>query len=138
MFLRGAPILLERARGGANAPGTQVDLQTVVGRLGLQISEIRVRNIRERFQVSDEERIGFQRNGIVDQLLRLPAHGADREVVEAQFDLRLGASAGGRRRRGGQARGQSRPSDGERLDELASGHAGFKLFELHNCNLPSR
>ncbi len=138
MFLRGAPIFLERARGGANAPGTKMDLQTLIGRLGLQIPQIRVRKIRERFQVGDEKRIGFQRYGIVDELLRLPAHGPDREVVQTQLDLRLGVSAGGGWRRGGQARGQSHPGDGERFDKLAAGHAGINLFELHNCNLPSR
>ena len=50
-----------------------------------EAGEIGVFKIFERVEVSDEKRIGFQLRGVVDERIGFPFHGADSEVIEAEF-----------------------------------------------------
>ena len=63
-----------------------MNLQSVVGRLLAQVSQIIVVKLLEGVQVGDEQRIGLERRGVVNELAGFPAQGADGEIVEAKFD----------------------------------------------------
>ena len=108
-----------------------MDLQSVVGRLLAQVSQIIVVKLLEGVQVGDEERIGLERRGVVNELAGFPAQGADREIVEAKFDTwfsNCGRGSGVNRCTG--QNGQSCRSRNRGLKEGAS--SGLRAGWVHS------
>src|ERR1051326_5344222 len=108
MFLRGAPVFFEGLRSRANAPGTKMNLQAMVGRFLAQVLQIIVIKLLESVEVGDEQGIGLERRGVIDELAGFPAQRADGEFIEAEFDPRLtrggrGSGPGRRPRQYGQS-----------------------------------
>ena len=55
MLLRRAPLIFEALRGRANAPGAELDLQSLIRCLALQAGEIAVVEVFEGIEIRDEE-----------------------------------------------------------------------------------
>ena len=102
-----------------------MDLQSVVGRLLAQVSQIIVVKLLESVQVGDEQRIGLEQRGVFNELAGFPAQGADGEIVEAEFDAWFSSCGrgGGVSRRTGQ-NGQSCRSRSRGPKEGASSGLG--------------
>src|SRR5689334_24166719 len=64
-----------------------MDLQALIGGFGAEVLQITVLEILQRVEVSDEERIRLEFDGVIDELRRLPTQRAHRKVVETQFDV---------------------------------------------------
>src|SRR5262245_52508510 len=117
MFFSRAPVLFEGFGSRANAPRTEMKLQTVVRRFFAQVTQIIVFKLLEGIQVGDEQRIGSKRCGIVNKLAGLPAQGANGEIVQAKFDGRFASC----RRRSGFS-----PSAGQDRQSCGSHGCGLK------------
>ena len=66
MLFRRAPCVANRRRGWANAPGANIELDTLVVCVGFHILQVRFLKALEWPEVRDEQRIAAQLFGVID------------------------------------------------------------------------
>ena len=114
MLLRCAVDVLPGVGGFADAASADVEFQSSTICLLLEAFQITFLEVLKHMQFGDEHGVELQRSGVVNELRRLPAGGAHREVIETEGEFGTRGSLGKRGCGGG----------GERLrEEGAAVHA---------------
>ena len=101
-----------------------MNLQPVVGRLLAQVPQVIVVELLKGIQVGDEQRISLERRGVFNEPVGFPAQGADREIVEAKFDISFRCGRGSGLSRCAGQNGQSSRSGSRGTKEGASSGLG--------------
>ena len=132
MVFGGSPFVFESDAGWADAPTTCVDGNSEFFGFCADGVQCGVFEGLVTFEIADEEGIALEFVGVVEEVLGFPAHGADGEVVVAEFDFSEGrVCCAERRREGGQG------GEGGHAEEGAAGEGGLhgrrRTEGLENC-----
>src|SRR5215510_461376 len=86
MLFRRAEFCVETLRRRTDAARADLNFYAqVIGFLS-ELFEIGVAVAFINVEIGEEDRVNFEFCGVIEQLRRFPAHRADREVVESEFE----------------------------------------------------
>src|SRR5262245_15115239 len=86
MLFRRSEFFVETLRRRTDAARTGLNFHTQVVSPLLEVFEMGVAVTFINVEIGEEDRVNFEFCGVVEQLRRFPAHRADREVVESEFE----------------------------------------------------
>src|SRR5256885_9050105 len=87
MLFSRAPLILEEFGSWANAPSPGMNLDAEIVGFGFYLLERFFLQAVISIEIGDQDRIEFQRSRVVEKRRSLPAHRADRKIIEAEAQL---------------------------------------------------
>src|SRR5262245_41743445 len=86
MLFRRSEFRVETLRRRTDASRTGLNFYAQIISFLPDIFEIGVAVALINVEIGEEDRVNFEFCGVIEQLRRFPAHRADREVVESEFE----------------------------------------------------
>src|SRR5215475_9423717 len=86
MLFRRSEFRVETLRRRTDAARAGLNFYTQVVSPLLEVFEIGVAVAFINVEIGEEDRVNFEFCGVIEELRRFPAHRADREVVESEFE----------------------------------------------------